>query len=604
MKARTEFEETHGYYACGVNGCILAESHCGLCVIPELSRVRSRVATKDIHRVEAGSGAEAEAEASACSKPSSPPVEEQQTIDTLANVALPAKQRLKRAALDEGADSPSSRRSKREVSKPERLGINDGWLKGSAREWTSSPTSSPAPGEIVRVRLKMALHPSPEAEQSAYVHAKTSADPTDGWMPLVRPLSASVSSTDQAADSHVARKQSSSEHRAQKYGKGARKAARDAMRKPERKAESKPAAKAERSKAAAPASPGPARVSLAPSGTSLRAPSPIEVAAVEEEAEFASADPYDGEEEEEEEEEEAVTPTAFDDAHDAASALLGMGCSPPQPTRHVFVHAPPPFADDETTAADHRTGTPPMPRAAAPSALQSPPGLRAAEALASAAAHASMTVPPLPTMAAWNVAARLGAADVRQQAVTMAPVFLHAPPPAGMTFRAMPMPTPFGAPITAHANAARPPAVQAVRAPVAQRPPVTATMVSQSSSCVASRAASRAASVAGDQYDDDLDEQTMETYEGAYQPTALMAAVRNGQSGSAMGHTVESSAGPSSRRSGSYKCGRCGQPKRGHTCPYAINKMGKLSSARPLVTAAPRTSVVVTAALAPHNTML
>ena len=51
MNARTEFEETHGYYACGVNGCILAERYCGVCVIPELSRVRSRIATKDIHRM-------------------------------------------------------------------------------------------------------------------------------------------------------------------------------------------------------------------------------------------------------------------------------------------------------------------------------------------------------------------------------------------------------------------------------------------------------------------------------------------------------------------------------------------------------------------------
>ena len=135
MNARTEFEETHGYYACGVNGCILAERHCGVCVIPELSRVRSRVATKDIHRVEAGSGAEAEAEASECSKPSSPPVEEQQTIDTLANVALPAKQRLKRAALDEGADSPSSRRSKREVSKA---------VPGDGEAMVSVSTSEPA----------------------------------------------------------------------------------------------------------------------------------------------------------------------------------------------------------------------------------------------------------------------------------------------------------------------------------------------------------------------------------------------------------------------------------------------------------------------------
>ena len=78
-----------------------------------------------------------------------------------------------------------------------------------------------------------------------------------------------------------------------------------------------------------------------------------------------------------------------------------------------------------------------------------------------------------------------------------------------------------------------------------------------------------------------------------------------------------------SRRAPNYKCGRCGLPKRGHTCLYRWDKQPRPQTAlagvpytaahapvaaapvaavyekpRPLVTAAPA-NVVVTAALAP-----
>ena len=36
VTARQEFEIQNGYYACGINGCILAERHTGVCVMPEL----------------------------------------------------------------------------------------------------------------------------------------------------------------------------------------------------------------------------------------------------------------------------------------------------------------------------------------------------------------------------------------------------------------------------------------------------------------------------------------------------------------------------------------------------------------------------------------
>ena len=38
---RLEYEKEQGYYMCGINGCILAEHHSGMCVFPELSRQRS-----------------------------------------------------------------------------------------------------------------------------------------------------------------------------------------------------------------------------------------------------------------------------------------------------------------------------------------------------------------------------------------------------------------------------------------------------------------------------------------------------------------------------------------------------------------------------------
>ena len=49
VTARQEFEIQNGYYACGINGCILAERHTGVCVMPELPnqtrvcRVRCRL---------------------------------------------------------------------------------------------------------------------------------------------------------------------------------------------------------------------------------------------------------------------------------------------------------------------------------------------------------------------------------------------------------------------------------------------------------------------------------------------------------------------------------------------------------------------------------
>merc|ERR1719271_186386 len=38
---RRAFEAMHGYYVCGVAGCVLEEHHCGPCCIPEISRTRS-----------------------------------------------------------------------------------------------------------------------------------------------------------------------------------------------------------------------------------------------------------------------------------------------------------------------------------------------------------------------------------------------------------------------------------------------------------------------------------------------------------------------------------------------------------------------------------
>ena len=75
VTARQEFEIQNGYYACGINGCILAERHTGVCVMPELpnqTRVR-RSSSKGETEGVASSAAKDAAIFSDASKPPSPP---------------------------------------------------------------------------------------------------------------------------------------------------------------------------------------------------------------------------------------------------------------------------------------------------------------------------------------------------------------------------------------------------------------------------------------------------------------------------------------------------------------------------------------------------
>ena len=73
LNERMQFEETLGYFPCGINGCILEEHHCGVCVMPDLPRrQRSTTSTEGQQAKERSRAREPEATPMDISKPSSP----------------------------------------------------------------------------------------------------------------------------------------------------------------------------------------------------------------------------------------------------------------------------------------------------------------------------------------------------------------------------------------------------------------------------------------------------------------------------------------------------------------------------------------------------
>ena len=248
MTARQEFEIQNGYYACGINGCILAERHTGVCVMPELpnqTRVR-RSSSKGETEGVASSAAKDAAIFSDASKPPSPPsnvrpakhVGAKPPPPPAVDTSGPAKQRHKRLKEqgEEGSSprerdrSPSGRRPRRDVRGPERLGVNDGWSGVTARDWTSSPANlqtehgAHSPPPRIRVVLK-----------GERMLEKKGSPPK---MSLSSPLVAAVSKDAVVSDGLAARKQLLSEQRkaqaaerkalAKKARKAARKAAKQA----------------------------------------------------------------------------------------------------------------------------------------------------------------------------------------------------------------------------------------------------------------------------------------------------------------------------------------------------------------------------------------
>ena len=65
---RLEYEKEQGYYMCGINGCILAERHTGVCVMPDLP-VRQRSRASSSKEAPSSSEPKESHSVSDCSKP-------------------------------------------------------------------------------------------------------------------------------------------------------------------------------------------------------------------------------------------------------------------------------------------------------------------------------------------------------------------------------------------------------------------------------------------------------------------------------------------------------------------------------------------------------
>lgn len=210
------------YYRCGVFGCILEEHHPGLCIMPEphaARRVRreASLTTETVAAdpppplsvrpdlcvpASAGSPLSVRTENGvpaapnpAAKKPSPP-----KPVLMSKQASLPPKKRMSPTEMAEGDESPgaAARRSTPRVSAGrgiERLGANDGWGMGAAREWTSSSPASGSPdarGEMggekpmkmVRLRLAGAERKHRAAALSA---AQATAEQLLGIAPTTAP---------------------------------------------------------------------------------------------------------------------------------------------------------------------------------------------------------------------------------------------------------------------------------------------------------------------------------------------------------------------------------------------------------------------------------
>lgn len=674
-KTRGAFEREHGYYACGVNGCILAERHTGVCVMPELTRQRSVRGKEPGTPSGVGEAGEAPAGVSDCSKPPSPPRVEAPSVECLDGVggvspseaksSIPPKQRHKRAlqedaGSDEADAKSAARRSKRDISAPERLGLSDGWSSGPARAWTSSPNhleASPprgnADGEMRVVRLKMASSP-PDVRASAPLRTS----PLVAANPLAAALAAAELVT---ADASATKRRSSSPDKDPSH---------DYHSNEEASANEGRCAKASAGKAAAK---GDARHHNAAPQRRVIVSSRHPLAAKAHKAPQRTASPVHG--------------TTREDAQDAAAALLGIGLSPPRPASHVAPGSAPPMgegdseSDDADMAEASGQRTPPMPPPPAPSTMRSPPGEAHVPRTADAVVSSAISPPPplhsmLPPGSFLHYGPPPGAAPLSAMGGHFTPLFLHAPPGHGgppqqlvyaihpdaqqqhahaqaaahahavqaqqaaqaaqaLAMQAQAMQTanknPFSrtgllaAPssdLFAAAGTVRPfgapPAVSrtAVAAVVAQPSATPSCTASHAPSCTASRVESRAPSEVGD--DDEYDEYEADaayaSYPGEAPPVGAHVALLLSQAAQAQ-HMHAAANGLAdkklSRRAANYKCGRCGQPKRGHTCLYRWDKpqrstggslipvggvpataVAAFERPRTLVTAAPANAVV------------
>ena len=133
---RLAFEAIHGYYMCGLNGCILRNFHKGPCCFPILERCRSKESQAQLPEPDAAPPAPpTEAEAVSSSQPT-------RTVSPLSHgdhaTATPKRQKTE-DTTSTAAPALARRMSSREISLPARLGVNDGWATTPAQAWTASP---------------------------------------------------------------------------------------------------------------------------------------------------------------------------------------------------------------------------------------------------------------------------------------------------------------------------------------------------------------------------------------------------------------------------------------------------------------------------------
>ncbi len=149
-------ETDDGYYACGINGCILAERHPGLCCFPLLPGRRR--ATRAPEEVEPSGELEVPEE-----RECSPPAEPAERV---------AIKRPQLSAIELDSSPAIRRKTARTMVKPQRLGLDDGWGQLAASAWSSPRASlegaSPR-GVVLRLRgSRDEAVPSPVEEAAAF----------------------------------------------------------------------------------------------------------------------------------------------------------------------------------------------------------------------------------------------------------------------------------------------------------------------------------------------------------------------------------------------------------------------------------------------------
>ena len=135
--------EQEGYYACGINGCILQERHCGTCIFPILERTSRARTTRTQEQPPTAPPSPTPPQ-----PPTPPSNAGRASITTTASPdnkepgVPPKKRRLPSDVQDAkkqrlAGSAEAARRTSRERSTPDRLGSDDGWGSGKATGWTS-----------------------------------------------------------------------------------------------------------------------------------------------------------------------------------------------------------------------------------------------------------------------------------------------------------------------------------------------------------------------------------------------------------------------------------------------------------------------------------